>query len=134
MGKHNKPRRYNRGGQIAVAAAAATVLAGWAAPVAYADEGADTDKPSNPVSRTADAVKSTVDGVRKAVRDVGSSVQGAARDGLQVGSGGAGSLLRPNSNSPRSTVSARTVTGSQRSSDPVASVVVPDTPDPSVVR
>ena len=40
MGKHNKARRPIRGGQIVVAAAAASVLAGWAAPVAYADDGA----------------------------------------------------------------------------------------------
>ncbi len=37
-------------------------------------------KPSNPISKTADAVKSTVDGVRKAVTDVGSSLQGAAQE------------------------------------------------------
>ena len=53
MGKHNKSRRHNRSGQIVVAAAAASVLAGWAAPVAYADDGADSDKGSNPVSRAA---------------------------------------------------------------------------------
>ncbi len=102
MGKHNKPRRSVRSGQIIVATAAASVLAGWAAPVAYADDGASAtnDKPSNPISKTADAVKSTVDGVRKAVTGAAGSFQRAAQDGLQVGSGGAGSLLRPKSQEP----------------------------------
>ena len=90
MGKHNKARRSDRCGKIVVAAAAATVIGGWAAPVAYADEGAAPAKPSNPISKTADAVKSTVDGVRKAVTGAAGSFQKAAQDGLQVGSGGAG--------------------------------------------
>ena len=56
MGKHNKPRRTVRGGQIVVAAAAATVLAGWAAPVAYADDsGTDNDSASKPVSKAVGA-------------------------------------------------------------------------------
>jgi len=62
MGKHNKPRRQHRGGQIVVAAAAATVLAGWAAPVGYADDGADSDTGSNAASRTAGAVKEALRG------------------------------------------------------------------------
>ncbi|WNG94772.1 hypothetical protein [Mycobacterium sp. ITM-2016-00318] len=129
MGKHNKPRGINRGGQIAVAAAAATVLAGWAAPVAYADDGADTDTGSNAVSRTAGAVKDAVDSVRKTARDVGSSVRGAARDSMQVGSGGAGSLLRPKSNSPRSTLSAQQTTGDTQRNTVAPALVAPTTPD-----
>jgi hypothetical protein len=129
MGKHNKPRRSVRSGQIIVAAAAASVIGGWAAPVAYADDGAGAtnDKPSNPISKTADAVKSTVDGVRKAVTGAAGSFQRAAQDGLQVGSGGAGSLLRPKSNSPRSTLSAQQTTGgTQRNT--VASALAPTPP------
>ena len=56
MGKHNKARRSDRCGKIVVAAAAATVIGGWAAPVAYADDSAAPAKPSNPISKTADAV------------------------------------------------------------------------------
>jgi hypothetical protein len=132
MGKHNKPRRYNRGGQIAIAAAAASVLAGWAAPVAYADEGADTDKPSNPVSRTADAVKSTVDGVRKAVTDVGSSLQGAARSGLQAGAGGNGTAtsLFPNGG-PKSKVDAQETVISRQTPNAVTALAPPTPSNPA---
>lgn len=154
MGKHNKPRRSVRSGQIIVATAAASVLAGWAAPVAYADDGADSDAGSNPVSKAvgaaAGAARDTVDGVRKAVTGAADSFQKAAQSGLQVGSGGAGSLLRPNSNSPRSTVSSQTNGGSQRSAVaptiatppasndtatgsftiPIADVTLPDLPPP----
>jgi hypothetical protein len=131
MGKHNKPHRSVRSGQIVVAAAAASVLAGWAAPVAYADDGASAtnDKPSNPISKTADAVKSTVDGVRKAVTGAAGSFQRAAQDGLQVGSGGAGSLLRPKSNSPRSTLSAQQTTGGTQRNNVAPALVAPTTPD-----
>ncbi len=52
------------------------MLAGWAAPIASADGGDDSDAGSNPVSRTAGAVKDAVDTVRKTVTDVGSSLQG----------------------------------------------------------
>ena len=94
MGKHNKARRSVRCGQIVVAAAAATVLAGWAAPVASADDTDAAAKPANPISKTADAVKSTVDGVRKAVTDAAGSFQKrGAGARIQAGSGGAGSLL-----------------------------------------
>ena len=109
MGKHNKPRRCERGGQIVIAAAAATVLAGWAAPVAYADDGAATA--TNLEARQQGRADGAVQERRRRCAEgrarCRSSVQGAARDGLQVGSGGAGSLLTPNTNSPRSTVSAR---------------------------
>lgn len=121
MGKHTKPRRSHRPGQIVVAAAAASVIAGWAAPVAYADDGTGSagDKDSNPVSKAVGAAtgaaRDAVDSVRKTVTDVGSSLQGAARSTLQTGSGGEGSLLRPNSNSPASRVEVQTNTGSQRS-------------------
>jgi hypothetical protein len=131
MGKHNAPRRHNRGGQIVVAAAAATVLAGWAAPIASADEGAaDNAKPSNPVSKTADAVKGAVDGVRKAVTGAAGSVQRAAQNGLQVGSGGAGSLQRPNSSSPRTSFSGQTNGGgSERAQSNLTAALAPDTTD-----
>ena len=138
MGKHNKARRPIRGGQIVVAAAAASVLAGWAAPVAYADDGAaagaGSDKPSNPISKTADAVKSTVDGVRKAVTGAAGSFQRAAQDGLQVGSGGAGSSTSLIPKGPRTSFSGQTNGGSSsrslQSGDLAASAVVPNTPDP----
>ncbi len=140
MGKHDKGRRPVRPGQIIAAAAAATVIGGWAAPVAYADDGAGADAGSKtvnkPVSKAVGAAtgaaKDAVDTVRKAVTDVGSSLQGAAKSTLQVGSGGAGSLLKPKSNSPRSTVSAQQTTngGSERNAL-VAPALVSPTPGPS---
>lgn len=118
MGKHNKSRRHNRSGQIVVAAAAASVLAGWAAPVAYADDGADSDKGSNPVSRAAGAARDAVDSVRKTVTDVGSSLQGAASRAIQTGAGGAGTSTSLSPNSPKSNVSAQTNAGNQRAVTP----------------
>ena len=115
MGKHNKARRSDRCGKIVVAAAAATVIGGWAAPVAYADEGAPPAKPSNPISKTADAVKSTVAGVQKAVTGAAGSFQKAAQDGLKVGSAVRAPCSVPNSNSPTSRVSANTFTGGPQS-------------------
>lgn len=141
MGKHNRARRPVRPGQIIAAAAAATVIGGWAAPVAYADDGAagggDTDSKTvnKPVSKAigaaAGAAKDAVDTVRKTVTDVSSSLQGAAKSTLQVGSGGAGSLLTPRSNSPRSTLSAQqTINGGSRRNELVApSLVSPTPPD-----
>jgi hypothetical protein len=128
MGKHNKARRSDRCGKIVVAAAAATVIGGWAAPVAYADEGAGAGasaKDSNPISKTADAVKSTVDGVRKAVTGAAGSFQKAAQSGLQVGSGGAGSLLSPNK-SPKTSFSSSG--GFIQSDQPKTSLVGPTPP------
>jgi hypothetical protein len=131
MGKHNKARRSDRCGKIVIAAAAASVIGGWAAPVAYAEGPADTnDKPSNPISKTADAVKSTVDGVRKAVTGAAGSFQHAAQDGLKVGSGGAGTLLRPNKG-PKSTVSARTFTGGPQALIAPPAPYVPPTNGPT---
>ena len=135
MGKHNKPRRSVRSGQIIVAAAAASVLAGWAAPVAYADDDATNDKPSNPISKTADAVKSTVDGVRKAVTGAAGSFQRRRRTAIQIGSGGAGTSMSLIPKSPKTTVSARTITGGPSNALAVPALVTPSqatpTPDAS---
>ena len=96
MGKHNQAaaacaQRANRR-----RSGSGIVLAGWAAPIASADDGAAAtkDKPSNPISKTADAVKSTVDGVRKAVTDVGSSLQRRSQGRIQTGAGGTGTRRR----------------------------------------
>jgi hypothetical protein len=125
MGKHNKARPSDRRGRVVVAAAAASVIAGWAAPAAYADDG--NSSPSNPVNKTAGAVKSTVDGVRKAVTDVGSSLQGAAKSAIQTGAGGNGTSTSLIPNGPKTKVNAQTNTGGQQSNAAFA----PAIPDPS---
>lgn len=95
MGKHNKARRRDRRGQIMVAAAAASVLAGWGAPAAYADDGAESDSAPKPVSKTVGAVRDTVDTVCKTLSEVGDSVQRTAERSLQGGAGGNGTALTP---------------------------------------
>jgi hypothetical protein len=128
MGKHSKARRSDRRGQIVIAAAAASVIAGWAAPTAYADEGTD-GSPSNPVSKTAETVKSTIDGVRKAVTDVGSSLQGAARTAIQTGAGGNGTSTSLIPKGPKSNINAQTNTGSTQPKVAASPALVPPTPD-----
>jgi hypothetical protein len=90
--------------QIVIAAAAASVIGGWAAPAAYAEGGA-TDAAPKPVSKAANAVKSTVDSMRKTLTDASSSLQKAAGSALQTGAGGAGTSTSLFSK-PKSTVSS----------------------------
>ena len=133
MGKHNKARRSVRSGQIVVAAAAASVLAGWAAPIASADDSPTSNKDSNPVSKAvgaaAGAAKDAVDTVRKAATDVGSQLQKSANRAIQTGAGGAGTAtsLFPNG-APRTTFSGQTNSGNQRNAL-IAPALKPPNPD-----
>jgi hypothetical protein len=127
MGKHNKPRPRGRSGRIAVAAAAASVIAGWAAPAAYADEGTDSNTKPNPVSDAAGAVQ-------KAAETFGKSLSGAA--GAITRGAGAGSINRVTAGlvpkSPFTKVRAQTNTTNSDSPKSALSVPGGGTPDLSL--
>lgn len=138
MGKHNKGRRSVRPGQIIVAAAAATVIGGWAAPVAYADGGdpgsdAGSKTVNKPVSKAigaaAGAAKDAVDTVRKTVTDVGSQLQKSADRAIQTGAGGNGRLTSLVPKGPTSKVSSSGgFLKSERESTVEAALVPPTSP------
>src|SRR5690242_3734555 len=122
VGKHTNTRHNGGRRALLVAAATASLLAGWASPVAHADGGAGGANSGGGATNNSvsDAVQHAIGSVQKSFNDFGGSLQRSTKDLTKAGT----DLM---SNMPKSSVSSSggALTSSRATETPRTAAVQP---------